>query len=127
MTRPIKSSDSLKLIKKKFIKQRRTNAKKLRRSTRPIFKSYIHKVLRIVHPDLSISKKGIKIMDSLVCDVFHRFSCQASKMSKISKRRTLTVQDFQSSTRLILPGDLGQHTLLEGRKAVNNFMKSRKC
>jgi histone H2B len=58
------------------------------------YASFIYKVLKQVHPDASVSAKAMLIMESLVSDLFER---------------------------IILPGELAQHAVNEGSKAVTKY------
>ena len=45
------------------------------------YSSYIYKVLKQVHPDTGISKKGISIMNSFINNIFRRITGKAGKLS----------------------------------------------
>ena len=44
------------------------------------YSSYIYKVLKQVHPDTGISKKGMSIMNSFINDIFERIASEAGKL-----------------------------------------------
>ena len=85
------------------------------------FKGYIFKVLKQVHPQIRISKKGIAIMNNLVTDTFDMVASEASKLCKMTKRATLSSRDVQSAVRLVLPGELAKHAVSEGTKAMTKY------
>ncbi|GMI53090.1 hypothetical protein ScalyP_jg3693 [Parmales sp. scaly parma] len=85
------------------------------------YSSYIYKVLKQVHPDTGISKKGMSIMNSFINDVFERISSEAGKLAKYNKKATLSSREIQTSVRLMLPGELAKHAVSEGTKAVTKF------
>ena len=93
------------------LKKRRTNA----------YAIYIYKVLKQVHPDLSISAKGMSIMDSFMMDIFDRIAAEAGNLVKINKKVTLGSLEVQNSVRLILRGELAKHAVNEGTKAATTF------
>ena len=85
------------------------------------FESYIYKVLKQVHPDTGISKKGMSIMNSFINDIFERIALEASKLCRFSKKATLSSREIQTAVRLTLPGELAKHAVSEGTKAVTKF------
>ncbi|RLM54441.1 hypothetical protein C2845_PM10G12680 [Panicum miliaceum] len=62
------------------------------------YKIYIFKVLKQVHPDISIAR--------------------------YNKKPTITSREIQTSVRLVLPGELAKHAISEGTKAVTKFTSS---
>ena len=46
------------------------------------YSSYIYKVLKQVHPDTGISKKGMSIMNSFINDIFERIAGEAGKVAR---------------------------------------------
>ena len=88
------------------------------------YSSYIYKVLKQVHPDTGISKKGMSIMNSFINDVFERICTEAGKLARYNKKSTLSSREVQTSVRLILPGELAKHAVSEGTKAVTKFTSS---
>ena len=85
------------------------------------YSSYIYKVLKQVHPDTGISKKGMSIMNSFINDIFGRLAGEAGKLATYSKKATLSSREIQTSVRLMLPGELAKHAVSEGTKAVTKF------
>ena len=49
------------------------------------YSSYIYKVLKQVHPDTGISKKGMSIMNSFINDIFERIATEAGKLATYNK------------------------------------------
>ena len=88
------------------------------------YSSYIYKVLKQVHPDTGISKKGMSIMNSFINDIFGRLAGEAGKLATYSKKATLSSREIQTSVRLMLPGELAKHAVSEGTKAVTKFTSS---
>ena len=85
---------------------------------------YIYKVLKQVHPETGISKKGISILNSFVNDIFDRIALEASKLARYNKKATLSSREVQTAVRLLLPGELAKHAVSEGTKAVTKFTSS---
>jgi histone H2B len=86
--------------------------------------SYIYKVLKQVHPDTGISKKGMSIMNSFINDIFERIAGEAGKLATYNKKATLSSREIQTAVRLMLPGELAKHAVSEGTKAVTKFSSS---
>ena len=82
------------------------------------FSVYLYKVLKQVHNDTGISKTSMKIMNSLINDLFERISIEASNLVRYNKKHTLTAREIQSAVKLLLPGELAKHAIIEGAKAV---------
>ena len=85
------------------------------------YSSYIYKVLKQVHPDTGISKKGMSIMNSFINDIFERIASEAGRLARYNKKSTLSSREVQTSIRLILPGELAKHAVSEGTKAVTKY------
>jgi histone H2B len=101
---------------------KRGGDKKTRRRTRhETFSVYIYKVLKQVHNDTGVSKKSMAIMNSFINDIFERIALEASKLVRYNKKHTLSAREVQSAVKLLLPGELAKHAIIEGAKAVNKF------
>ena len=88
------------------------------------YSTYIYKVLKQVHPDTGISKRGISILNSFINDTFERLASEAGKLATINKKATLSSREVQTAVRLVLPGELAKHAVSEGTKAVTKFSSS---
>ena len=88
------------------------------------YSSYIYKVLKQVHPETGISKRGMSIMNSFINDIFERLALEASRLSRYNKKSTLSSREIQTAVRLLLPGELAKHAVSEGTKAVTKFQSS---
>ncbi|XP_027759616.1 late histone H2B.L4-like [Empidonax traillii] len=89
------------------------------------FSVYIYKVLKQVHPDLTISSKAMSIMNSFINDMFERLASEASRLAQYSHRSTITSREVQTAARLLLPGELAKHAVSEGTKAVTKYTSSK--
>jgi len=88
------------------------------------YSTHIFKVLKQVHPDTGISKKGMSIMNSFINDIFERIASEAGKLATYNKKATLSSREIQTGVRLMLPGELAKHAVSEGTKAVTKFSSS---
>ena len=95
---------------KKTVKKEKKEHKRSRHET---FSVYIYKVLKQVHSDTGISKKSMAIMNSFINDIFERIA--------LDKKHTLSAREVQSAVKLLLPGELAKHAIIEGAKAVNKI------
>merc|ERR1739844_620031 len=85
------------------------------------FAVYIYRVLKQVHPETGISKKSMSVMNSFISDVFERIAGESSRLVRYNKRHTLSSREVQTAVRLLLPGELAKHAVVEGTKAVTKF------
>ena len=109
-----KTTPAKKSVKKEGKKERR-------RTRHEAFSVYIYKVLKQVHNDTGISKKSMAIMNSFINDIFERIALEASKLVRYNKKHTLSAREVQSAVKLLLPGELAKHAIIEGAKAVNKI------
>jgi histone H2B len=85
------------------------------------YATYIYKVLKQVHPDTGISKKGMTIMDNFIHDIFERLAGESGRLARYNKRSTISSREVQTAVRLVLPGELAKHAVSEGTKAVTKY------
>ena len=109
---------------KKEKKDKKDVDKKKKQKRHETFSVYIYKVLKQVHQDTGISKKSMNIMNSFINDIFERISLESSKLVRYNKKHTLSAREIQSSVKLLLPGELAKHAIIEGAKAVNKIAES---
>jgi histone H2B len=96
--------------------------KKKRKSKRSeSYQTYIHKVLKQVHPEIGVSKKSMSIMNSFIGDIFQRIAAEAGKLASYNAKATLSSREIQTACKLVLPGELAKHAVSEGTKAVTKF------
>jgi len=105
------------------IKYDEKKGKKVNKSLE-MYKLYIFKVLKQVHPNMGISSKAMSIMNSFINDLFEKLVAEAAKLARYNKKSTITSRDIQTSVCLILPGELAKHAVSEGTKAVTKFTTS---
>lgn len=70
---------------------------------------------------MSISSKGMAVMNSMVNDIMERLLGECGKLARYNKKATLATRDVQAATRLLLGGELAKHAVLEGSKAVAKY------
>ena len=92
-----KSPKSSKKAKKGAKKGAKAGGK--RRKGTETYNSYIFKVLKQVHPDTGISKKGMSVMNSFINDIEGRISEEGGKLARYNKSKTLTSREVQTAVR----------------------------
>merc|ERR1712187_609264 len=95
-----------------------------RKKPKQTYVQYIYKVLKQVHPECSISKRGMNIMNSFMNDLFGKIATEGTKLIRTTKRKTLSCREVETSIRLLLPGELSQHAVSEGTKAVDKYNRA---
>jgi len=85
------------------------------------YQSYIHKVLKQVHPEIGVSKKSMSIMNSFIGDIFARVATEAGRLASYNSKATLSSREIQTACKLVLPGELAKHAVSEGTKAVTKY------
>jgi histone H2B len=113
-------------VGKKAAKQPKKAATGKGRKTKRVesYSTYIYRVLKQVHPNTGISKRGMSILNSFINDIFERLALEASRLSRYNKKSTLSSREIQTAVRLLLPGELAKHAVSEGTKAVTKFTSS---
>ena len=101
--------------------QKNPDKKTSTRKRRETFGVYIYKVLKQVHNDIGISKKSMNIMNSFINDLYEKIAIEAANLVRYNKKHTLSAREIQSAVKLILPGELAKHAIIEGAKAVNKI------
>ena len=102
-------------------KSAKTSGAKRSKKRTESFAIYIYKVLKQVHPETGISRRGMSIMNSFIGDIFERIASEAGKLCRFNNKSTLSSREIQTSVRLILPGELAKHAVSEGTKAVTKY------
>ena len=98
--------------------------RRVRRKKFDSYAVYIYRVLKNIHADIGISKKGMAVMNSFVNDIFERIALEATKLTRYHKTVTLSSNDVQAAVKLILPGDLAEHAIAEGTRAIKKYNDS---
>jgi histone H2B len=70
------------------------------------FSLYIYKVLKTISNDIGISQKGMKVVNSLVTDMFEQLALESSKLVRYNNKRTLSSTDVLAAAKLLLTDDL---------------------
>jgi histone H2B len=109
-----------------YVLPARTLRSSRRKPKNESFATYIYRVLKQIHPQLGMSRKGMEVMDDMMFDLFERFAIEAGKLTTHSKTVTMGRREIQSAVKLLLPtGLLQTNTLHEGHKAMVTYEASR--
>src|SRR5688572_16532122 len=73
------------------------------------FNLYIFKVLKQVHPNVGMSKKGMSVMNAFVYDIFDRIACEAGNLVYYNKKSTIDSRAIQCAVKLCFPLELSKH------------------
>jgi len=85
---------------------------------------YIQRVQKKRTPKNTISTPAMRVINSLVFDIFGRLSVQSIQLMRAGNRRTLSVAHMRGAVRMIFPNELSQDAVLNGEKAVDEFNES---
>eukprot|EP00766_Chilomastix_caulleryi_P002346 gnl/Chilomastix_caulleri/333.p1 GENE.gnl/Chilomastix_caulleri/333~~gnl/Chilomastix_caulleri/333.p1 ORF type:complete len:154 (-),score=31.48 gnl/Chilomastix_caulleri/333:171-632(-) len=88
------------------------------------YNTYIYRALKNIH-ELGISGKAMMIMNSLVNDMFDQIAREAANLARINKRNTLAPTDLEAAVKLIFPGELADHAIIEATKAIQKYSISQ--
>lgn len=97
---------------------------RVRRKKFDSYSVYIYRVLKNIHSDVGISKKGMDVMNSFVNDIFERIAVESTRLTRYQKKLTLSSSDIQAAVQLILAGDLANHAVNEGVRALQKYKES---
>lgn len=95
--------------------------KKTFRKRQQTYASYIHKLLKQVHPDLCVSSRAILQINGIVEDLIARLTDNGAVVARVGKKTTLAARHVQSAAKILLPCQLSKHAVSEGTKAVAKY------
>ncbi|GAX78504.1 hypothetical protein CEUSTIGMA_g5943.t1 [Chlamydomonas eustigma] len=95
-----KEAKAEKIAKKETAPKKTTDGKKKKKvSKSESYKVYLYKVLKQVHPDTGVSSKAMSILNSLMNDMFDKIATEAARLSRYSKKPTMTSQGTKAVTK----------------------------
>lgn len=108
---------------KKVSADTKTSAKKRKNSQKKkTFNTYIVKVLKQIHPDLSIGEKeGIPMINSMLEVLVKNIARAVSLLLRRTGKSTVTSREIMYAVRLVFPGELNKHAYSELAKAVTRY------
>ncbi|PIA54901.1 hypothetical protein AQUCO_00901066v1 [Aquilegia coerulea] len=105
-------------------KKGKKSGRKRMLDTGETYNTYVYKVLKQVHPDLGITFKGMMVLNGFMNDMFERLAREASKLTDYTGKKTMSAREIQGAVRLVLPGELGKHAIVEGTKAITTYFSN---
>ena len=69
----------------------------------------------------TMSLKAMHIMNYCVSDIFQRILQQSSLLMQFSQRRTCASKHVMAACKLLMPGELAEHSIKEGFSAIQRF------
>jgi histone H2B len=85
------------------------------------FSVHISRVKMQIAPSAKIDKQSMRVLDSFVHDFLERISLEARQMMEVAGRKVLRADDVLSAVKILLPGDLGTHTLSQMKTSLEKF------
>lgn len=69
---------------------------RLKRASDPseVYKRYVYRVLKQVHPEMGVSSKAMTVLDNFMNDMFERLAEEAARLLKYTGRKTLTSREI---------------------------------
>jgi len=90
------------------------------------FEIYISKVLKQISPQNGITLNAKQQLNSFLCILLKEISSTVSELTKISKKKTISVKEIKNALDIILFGELLVCCLNEGDKACDTFSNETK-
>ena len=94
--------------------------KSLNRRRKESFSKYIHKMLRQMNRELSMSPKALTILNTFVNDMFERIGAEASRLTRYHNKPTVTAKEIQAAVKTLLPTDITKHMGLSDPEPVTD-------
>lgn len=85
------------------------------------FNTYIHRALKTVRPDINIAKAASRQLDSFIKICSARISTIAIQIAHTAGRHTVSVEDVETATQLVLFGELCENAVTEATAAVDRY------
>jgi histone H3/H4 len=98
--------------------EQKQNAKKKKSR---FFETYISKVLKQIAPNNGITANSKQQLNSAVCKIAQELSHNATLLTQISKKKTLSDKEVSNAVKVIMPGELAINSVQEGEKSVSKF------
>jgi len=98
----------------------------VKRSRNENYKLYITRVLKDMHPDASITREAVGVINGFVNDLFTRIATDAGKITHFAKRTTMTSREVGAAVAMILPDELAKFAAEEAARAVTVALSTPK-
>ena len=88
---------------------------------------FINTLLKDSHPEVGVTKNGMKVLNSFVVDLMDRISTEAGNLCKYHKQATISSSHLIGAVKLVLPPEIAQHAIEEGQKAFKAYSAATKA
>jgi len=85
------------------------------------FETYISKVLKQTSKTNGITFNAKQQLNSALCSISKTVSYVATKLTQISKKKTLSGKEVQNAVRTLFPEEICKNCLIEGSKSIKLF------
>jgi histone H2A len=103
-----------------FVRRRRRNPKATFGQS---IQARIYRVLKQIHPNLGISMIAMRITSDLISHLAERLLRESEFLTNfIACQKTLSIREFQSAVRLVLPGELAKHAVSLMNKSLAKIL-----
>ena len=75
-------------------------------------------------PEGALSKKAMLTLNNAIADKFEDIMNEARSLIINNKKGTITSKEIETACKLLIPGELGQHAVQTGRKALKKFAQN---
>lgn len=87
---------------------------------------YINKVLNQVHPNAGITEQSQIQLNKMMVDLINKYSAKSLELIQMTKSKTISTVEIETITKTFLPGEVVNHAVSEGSKAVSKYDESIK-
>ena len=98
-----------------------TGIKKGNRSHGAEHGSYLLKVFKQVHPDASVSRDAMLVVDGIVADFQNRLIAKSLKTAANEGKSTLKAKHAKCATQALLSGELRSEGVAQGMKSLLKY------
>lgn len=85
------------------------------------YSSYVHKLLKNQHPQISISSSAMETFNKMSQVLFDKLAKKASEVTIMSGKKTMGSNEMHQACKLLLPGQLAPRASREGAKAAAKY------
>ena len=79
---------------------------------------YLHRVAKAVHPELSVSKRSMEVLQSFSADMFERLVAEAARITQRTGRQTLSSREVRQPSIGAANACIARHTHKAAYKAI---------
>jgi len=88
------------------------------------FTTFLHKILKQVHPDTGITGMAMSELNAVIFYVGRIIADKAEYVARQNGKMSVSSREIQTAVRLVLPNKLALHAVSEGTKAVTKYNSS---